>query len=441
MGAMATKGPAEPADEVPAWLYTVLVVAGQVIGLSLIIAIGSRDAGYDGLGAYAFACGFGAVLLLRHRWPLAVLVVTVLGIFGYYILGYPPIGMAVPAAAALYATAARGRVVAALVTGGVLLAVSLFFRALHHESSAVLAYDVLTNAALVGCAVALGSTVRGRRRLREQQHTIVDLERAREQERAARDLQAERVRIARDLHDSVGHALSVISVHANVAREALTSVAAPEAPPGPGALGVPESRSAPGPPASPDTSDTSDTPDAPEARDAAAVRSLDRVIEATAASLGDLRSTLSMLRAPGETAGDDRTPRGLDGIDRLAQAARDVGLEAHVSVTTGDTPVPAPVATAAYRIVQEAVTNVLRHASATTLTIDVTVTAGTLRVRVADDGRGADPAAAGGAEPTAGRGLAGMRERAAALGGTCAVAAQPGGGFTVTADLPLRSRP
>lgn len=391
MGLMAAMGTADagPAEEVPAWLYTLLVVAGQVIGLSLIIAIGSRDVGYRGIGAYGFACGFGAVLLLRGRFPLAVLVVTVLGIFGYYILGYPPIGMAVPIVAALYATAVRGRATAALSTGAVLLAVSLFFRAIHHESSAVLAYDLLTNAALIGCAVALGLNVRGRRRLREQQRAIVDLERAREQERAAHDMQAERVRIARDLHDSVGHALSVISVHTHVAREALGT----------------------------------DRP--------AAERSLERITDATGASLRDLRTTLSLLRSPEDDGG--RVPLTLDGIDQVVRAAREVGLDVRASVTADADRIPVPVTAAAFRIIQEAVTNVLRHADASTITIEVGADADTLRVRVADDGHGADA-------PDGGRGITGMRERTAALGGTFS-AGDGEGGFVVAAVLPLRGRP
>lgn len=394
------------AEEIPPWLYTLLVVAGQVIALSLIIAVG----GYTGLGAYVFAAGFGAVLLLRRRFPLAVLIVTVLGIFAYYILDYPPIGMAVPAVAALYATSMRGRAPAALVTGFVLLAVSLYFRARGQESSDVLAYDVLTNAALVGCAVALGQNVRARRRLREQQETIVALERAREQERAARELQAERVRIARDLHDSVGHALSVISVHAHVARESPASAGS----------------------------------------------ALDRIIDATGTSLHDLRTTLSLLRAPGD---DPRTPLTLAGLDQPLQAARDVGLDVHASITADH--VPAPVAAAAFRIVQESVTNTLRHATATTLTVEVTADATTLHVRVTDDGRGAagpapDPGAGSGGgtgggvgpaplEPApgperrsarTGRGIAGMRERALALGGSFS-AGNTGDGFAVRADIPL----
>lgn len=376
------------AAERPPWLDTLLVVAGQVIGLSLIIAIGSHDAGHSGPGAYAFAAGFGALLLVRRRFPLSVLVVTVFGIFAYYTLDYPPIGMAVPAVAALYATSVRGRAPAALATGFVLLAVSLYFRARGHESSSVLAYDVLTNAALVGCAVALGLNVRVRRRLREQQETIVGLERAREQELAARELQAERVRIARDLHDSVGHALSVISVHAHVAREAS----------GEREVG----------------------------------RALDRIVDATGASLRDLRTTLSLLRGPRDA--DDRTPPTLDGLEQVLQAARDVGLVVQATLTADPARVPPPVGSATFRIVQEAVTNVLRHAGATTLTVEVTGDDDALHVRVTDDGHG-------GTGPDGmtrtGRGIAGMRERAAALGGTFTAANAGTGGFTVTAALPL----
>lgn len=374
-------------DEVPAWVLTVLVAAGQAIAIALIIAIGSRGTGGHDYGAYLFAAGFGGLLLLRGVSPVAVLVTTVLAVFVYYAVGYPPIGMAVPAVGAFYAAAERGRVVVATAAGAVLLAVSLYFRVHNGESSAVLAYDVITNAALIGCAIALALTVRSQRALRGHQERIVALERRRQQERTARRLEAERLRIARDVHDSIGHALSLVSVQARVAQQA---------------LGEDET---------------------------AVARALDNVVDATGSSLADLRRTLTMLRCDHDAA--DHTPPRLTGIERTAQAARDAGLDVTVSIATGDVPIPAPVASTAFRIVQESVTNVLRHAQAQEVRIDVRATDDALRLRITDDGRGVDPRT-----HTEGRGIDGMRNRAALLGGT--VTTEPdSAGFAVNAVLPI----
>lgn len=379
-------------EDVPASLYTALVVAGQIIAVSLIIAIGAPEIGYNGAGAYLFAVGFGLVLVVRRRFPVTVLAVTVVGVFAYYAIGeYPPIGMAVPAVVALYAASVRGRAGAALLSGAVLLAVSLYFRVRQDESSAVLAYDLLTNAALVGVAVALALAVRSRRQLREQQQTILLLQQEREREEVARRVQAERLRIARDLHDSVGHALSVVSVHGKVAQEA---------------LGVDQ---------------------------AAASRSLKSVVETARTSLHDLRGILDMLRSeeePDAVTPHGRVPLTLGGIDQLASAARDAGLTVRTSVRVDDGRVPASVATTAFRIVQEAVTNTLRHASASEVDIDVSLGDRGLQIQVTDDGVGTDGTREG-------SGLAGMRERASMHGGRVTVREAGTGGCQVYAVLPI----
>lgn len=380
--------------EVPTWVLTALGAAGQAIAVAVVIAVGSVGGEGAGPGAYLFALGFGALLLLRSRAPVTVLVLTVLGTFAYYIADYPPIGMAVPVFGALYNAAERGRVVVASVAGAVLLVVALYFRVQDGESSPVLAYDVITNAALIGCAIALALTVRSRRHLREERERAVLLERSAQQERAARQVEEQRLQLARDVHDSLGHALTLVSVQARVAHQVL---------------------------------DTD--------REAAAA-ALDRVVGAAGSSLADLRRTLDALRS--DRDGTGHAPVTLAGIERTAQAARDAGLEVDLEVDLGAADVPGTVASAAFRIVQESVTNVLRHARATRVSISVRADSGVLHLQVADDGRGT---ATG--RPDAGvggRGIVGMRDRCELVGGTLTTS-QDAGGFTVTADLPLGEAP
>lgn len=378
-------------QDVPPWVLTALGAAGQAIAVAVVVAVGSVGGEQAGAGAYLFAIGFGVLLLLRSWSPVVVLLLSVAAVFGYYIADYPPIGMVVPVVGALYVAAERGRVLTAAVAGAVLLVVALYFRVQDGESSAVLAYDLITNAALIGCAIALALTVRSRRHLREERERAVLLERAAQQERAARLVEEQRLQLARDVHDSIGHALSLVSVQARVAKQAMGTD--------------------------------------PEA----ASHALDNVVAATGASLADLRRTLATLRSDRDDSG--HAPVSLSGIERTAQAARDAGLA--VDLTLESDPVPGPVASAAFRIVQESVTNVLRHAHAQLLRIEVRAEGGALHLVVADDGRGSQGIARGApGDGSAGRGLVGMRDRAELLGGSLETTADEHG-FTVSAVLPL----
>jgi signal transduction histidine kinase len=374
--------------EVPGWVYTVLVAAGQAVAVGLIIAIGSRNGSDQDFVAYLFAGGFGAVLLLRNRFPVIVLLSSVLAVFVYYSADYPPIGMAVPVVGACYSAAERGRVLVACLTGAVLLGVSLYFRLGDGESSAVLAYDLLTNAALIGCAIALALTVRSRRELRSQTDKIVALEREHQQERAARLLEEQRLQIARDVHDSIGHALSLVSVQARVAQQALG---------------------------------TDDT---------AAAHALGHVVDATTSSLADLRRTLAVLQPDRDATG--HVPLNVSGIERTAQSARDAGLDVAVVIDVDPATLPAATAGTVFRIIQESVTNVLRHAKAKSVSITLRAQGDELHLRIADDGQSADLRQGG-----ARRGIDGMRERAALLGGRLTTDPSASG-FTVKAILPIR---
>jgi signal transduction histidine kinase len=207
-------------------------------------------------------------------------------------------------------------------------------------------------------------------------------------EEARRQAGEERLRIARELHDVLAHNISLINVQAGVALHLMDEQ--------PG-----QSRSA-----------------------------LQAIKQASNDALGELRSVLDVLRL-----GDERPPRspapGLANLRSLVAGAGATGLEVRTRVEGTPRPVPAGVDLAAFRIVQEALTNVTRHAGPASATVLLGYGSDDLTVQVDDDGRG--PAASGGD----GNGIRGMRERVVALGGELAAGPRPGGGFRVQARLPL----
>lgn len=231
-------------------------------------------------------------------------------------------------------------------------------------------------------AVAAGDSLRARR---ESSERAADL---REQE-ALRRFADERLRIAHEIHDVVAHGMTAINVQAGVAAHLLEH-------------------------------------DPDQAR--RALRDIKRV---SGEALAELRATLAALRAPSESA--PLAPAGgLGDLDRLLDGVRAAGVAIELDVDDVG-PVPAPVHHAAYRIVQEAVTNIARHSGATHARVSVARDGGALLVEIADDGRGVG----GEAAEALGNGLQGMRERARALGGTLDAGDGPGGGFTVRARVPV----
>jgi signal transduction histidine kinase len=238
---------------------------------------------------------------------------------------------------------------------------------------------VVRNTALCVLAIAAGDIVRTRRE-------SMDLLVAQQQEEAQRRLGEERLRIAREVHDVVAHAMVAINVQAGVAAHRLDQ-------------------------------------DPEQARTA-----LRAIKDTSGEALTDLRATLGVLR--GEDAEAPLGPTaGLGDLDELAAGLRAAGVEVELEVS-GVADLPGAVQAAGYRIVQEALTNALRHAGARHVRVRVGRDGGALRVEVADDGGGA-PSNGGG-----GSGLPGMRERAAALGGTLEAGPVPGGGWRVLAELP-----
>ena len=319
-------------------------------------------------------------LLTRDRVP-AVTVVVGTATAAYLVLGYPYGPVVLSLVVAVLAAVLTGhRLVAWLVVGGVLLA---------HGIAAALdpgrgwswpaAVATLAWALLV---LALAEVVRVRReRAVTHRHAIAEERRRRAGE--------DRLRIAQELHDVVAHHMALINVQASVA------------------LHLRDRH--------------------PEQVDEAL-----RVIKgASKEALVELRSLIDVLR-DGDAPAPRRPAATLAALDDLVERSRYAGLDLEVHLTGEPGPLPAEVELTAYRVVQEAVTNVVRHAGARHAEITIEHGAGALAVRVEDDGSGS-----GGARPLAeGTGIRGMRERVAALGGALTIDASPLGGLRVSATLP-----
>ncbi|MEV0155980.1 sensor histidine kinase [Micromonospora sp. NPDC050686] len=339
----------------------------------------------------ALACGFGmglgGLLLCARRWPVPALLATAAGILGYYVLDLPPVGLAAPAAAVLYRVAERGRVVPAAVVGGSLLAVSVAARLVEGDAvSVVVGVELGSEAALMLAVIALGDAVRNRRSLRaalvRQAVTAADDQRR----EAAHQVEAERLRIAREMHDTLGHTMSVITLQSAVAKEALAD----------------------------------DEP-------AQVETALDAIRSVSGTAMAELRATLGTLRR--EPGPREPTP-GLAQLAALVDGVRQGGLAVELRVDGAVDALPAVVGSTVYRVAQEALTNVLRHADATRVAVTVRAAPDRLSLEVVDDGRGSSPGGPG-------QGLRGMSERVALLGGTVQAGPTGTAGFRVYVRLPL----
>lgn len=349
--------------------------------------------------------GSGLILAVRRRFPLAVFGVTGAVSLVYYGAGFPDGPGWLSLFVALYTLTAQGddtraALRIAMIGLGVLTVAWVLTANVAEPADAGWLFFRIGTAAM---AAMLGESMRMRRELAAQaQERAERAERTREQE-AQRRVDAERLRIAREVHDTVAHAIAIINVQAGVTAHVL------------------------------------------DKRPEQARETLRTIEQTSARALRELRTTLAMLTD--STDRDDRAPApGLHQIDDLVAAAGRAGVEVTVERTGTARELPSALDIAAYRILQESITNVIRHAGPSRTRVSMHYGEDELRISVADDGRVATAGERQGTLATpaqridngGGRGIAGMRERCELLGGHLTAGPRPGGGFIVQASLPLR---
>jgi signal transduction histidine kinase len=393
----------------PGWLRRPLAAdLALVLGFGIFAVLVTVQAARAGSGqrrldwlAWGLLAVATVALVARRRRPAMVVLVTSAATVASVGLGYPLGLIWVAPLLALYTAAAGGHRRLAVVAGGMMAAVLVGWALADPElgTPAQVAMAVLN----VALAVATGEVSRGRRDyLAEAERRAIEAERTRE-ETARRRAGEERLRLARDLHDITAHTIAVIAIQAGVAEEALAEGPEP-------------------------------------AREAVrAIRASSRQ------ALAELKATVVTLREGEEAA----TPGPLPGLDRLGELvamAQRGGVRVELAVSGATRPLPPAVELTAYRIAQEALTNVLRHAQATSATVGLRYARDALQVEVDDDGHrdnGVESASGGPSEDSdrqirrSGHGLAVMAERAAAIGGHLEAGAKPAGGWRVHAWLPL----
>jgi signal transduction histidine kinase len=337
------------------------------------------------VAAFLLAALTSLALLLRRRYPLGVLIAVVGGLLGCLATFHPNVAAVVIVMLAIYTVGLQGRRLRSLLVGAAMAPVLTGAVALTSDGAFEIG-PVFARLALLLAALAAGDALRGRRAL--QQAVVEEEERERESA-ALHRFDEERLRLAHELHDTVAHSLVGINVRA--------------------AAAVHLQRREPG----------------------ESFSALEEIMRSSADALGELRSTLKLLR-PATGEAPLRPAQNLGDLQELLEGVRGAGLEVELALEADPQGIPAALAHGAYRIVQESLTNVLRHASATHVTVRLALQEGVLSVEVCDDGR---PHSASSAT-SPGQGLQGMAERAAALGGRCEAGALPGGGWRVLASLP-----
>jgi signal transduction histidine kinase len=368
-----------------------------------------------GAGVAAASVAASLPVAVRRLWPVPVIAVVTAGVSVLTAIGRAELTSDLMLGMAVYLAATRLPRLAAVVTIAAVEAAIL--AGLLTASATAHAQNIMLHTMLAAAAMwFVGTGVRERRTYQAGLARQAAEHQRAEAERGRHTLQEERLRIARELHDVLAHSLSVVTVQAGVGRR----------------VGA--------------------------ARPAEALRALRSVEEASRGALDELRRVLGLLRGDDEPAAAGAVAGvpgagvpgvspalapapGLGDVDGLAAMVRTAGTPVRVDVSGDITAVPPTAALTAYRIIQEALTNVVRHAPGADAAVHVRVGSAGVRIRVTDTGRVPWPAGAAtsAANPAGsdGHGIVGMRERAAIFGGTLEAGPLPSGGFQVTAFLPV----
>jgi signal transduction histidine kinase len=369
--------------------YDGLVAVGlSAISVSILLSLTRAETAYLGT-ATALAMVHNLSLVGRRLWPVGVLGVQIATGLAVAALGLLPEVLGIGILVGIYSVAAQQRLPVSLPA---LVATELVALAAQMISgSEPEATTNVGNAIVLAAAWFLGNSVYARRVYAQE------LERRNEALQQARDELArsvvaqERLRIARELHDVIGHSMSTIAVQSGVGAHVID--------------------------ANPDE----------------AKRSLQTIEATSKTALIEIRRVLGLLRQSGEHAALDPSP-GLEDIKRLAKQISANGLEIDLQMTGGIPDLPPGAELTIYRIVQEALTNVVRHAGATRARVVLTHDDRGVRVEIVDDGGGRR------ASDRTGHGLVGMRERVDLFDGDFHAGPLPEGGFRVVARLPVEPR-
>ena len=337
-------------------------------------------------------------VLIRRRWPLVSLAAGMVTLFGvmsvvdiYQTVPFPT--MVAGYSVALVSSRRTTILVGLALVPPVIFAIAFF----GHDDVLLQTAEIPKNLAYVAAPLLIGAAERERRNAHAALVERVETAERTRDEEARRRVGEERLRIARDVHDVVAHAMVAINVQAGVGAHLIDR-------------------------------------DPELAR-----RHLQDIKRVSGEALTDLRATLGTLRSPGEeqVSAPVLPAQGLDELDALGASLRSAGVEVELEIDPATSTVPAAVAGTGYRIVQEALTNVVRHAHGSRARVRVAREDGQMVIDVTDDGRG--PATDGGAPAPdgSGHGVRGMRERAQAAGGTLEAGPRAEGGWHVRATLPV----
>ncbi len=367
-----------------------LILTGFLLAASTAQQHAAGDAHRIGVSGYLLIVGAGMALALRRRTPVIAYAGSLVCAGAFLIIGNPPgptlLAPFLGLVAVFGATRSLPVWIASALGGAAFL--SVVHGAVNGWSWPVAIFSGVWLCLAAGAGVALDAR---RRFLRESRERAEWTRRSREEETRRRMVE-ERLRIAREMHDVIGHSLAVITLQAGVAEHLL-------------AIRPEEARKA-----------------------VTAIRAVSKQ------ALAELRTELAALRGEGLSESDRMPTPGLSSIPALAAQMRDAGLRIDLDLPKSDD-VPEIVSTAAYRIVQESLTNVARHAgTGTKVTVRAVLATDRLELEILDDGIGVH------VPPLEGGGLQGMRERVAVLGGDFFAGSRLEGGFRVWASLPVGGR-
>lgn len=373
-------------------LVDVVIALGLTLASVITLAGGAQDAGSREPLSVALLFVQTLPLIVRRRWPLAVLAVTAGATILHASMASPEgVNESLGAMVAIYSVAERRdrrtSVAATLVTGAA-FAVLIATKGPFPANLGGLSQTLM----IVGLFWAVGDWSRTRRLYAEADAERIRLLEAEREDRARRAVQDERERIARELHDVVTHHVSVIVIQAGAALTAL------------------------------------------DRRPDAARSALTAIDQTGRAALADMRRMLGILgEGPADDAGAREPMPGLDRLGELIEQVRGAGMPVELAITGERRPLDAGIELSIYRVVQEALTNALKHASGARARVELAYGRDTVDLRVTDEGGSGRRDL--GAAVDGGRGLIGMRERVAVFGGSFEAGPTPTG-FRVAARLP-----